>query len=510
MKIWQDLVKHAIVGTQRHSQLPVLAPPDLQSRQHHWQDLSTEQQLLNALALVESYQAVGKIWAAASPAPLSAAVPETAAYCSAHISQCLHRYLHEENHALVKEALGLLSQRQQLLPPELLAAFLTWSESQRPNAAQLRAVIGNRGLWLCGLNPAWQKLPGNLATAVETTDTWLEAIGSARFALFAEALTADRHQALSQLAAQWPVNNAKDRQAFLDVLAGQPTADMLPFLQTITEDRSQGVRERTTRLLAQLQDPELTRLVQDNLLAVLEIHKPLLGHEQLRVNLPDALAEIWKKRGLQEKLEYLPVLTGSAKIGNKAGWLYQWLSLSNPLTLAEQLGLSLATLVDAALRSDFSAALLSGFDFGAALHSCAEFVPLRMPLLNTREQGFWLQHFAPSYPPACIEPVAIAHFQQLDAGQALGFIYNFTAQQDTLSEPFAEAVIDVLLAAAKATPPVFYGYERKSLAQLAFKLPLANYDHLSRRLQQDDNPQFFDLLTHFSQRQALHQEFAHE
>ncbi|MDD5275157.1 MAG: DUF5691 domain-containing protein [Methylovulum sp.] len=504
MKMWQDLLKHAIIGSQHGAGLPPLGPAALQQRQQHWQSLSHELQLLNALALVAAYRAVGQTTTTTIAEPPAISNAETHAFISASIQSRLQRYLQEQNHGLIKEALALLAAKQQILTPDILAEFLAWCASNRADAVQVRAVIGQRGLWLCAQNPDWERL---LGLAAEDSNAWQSAHGPARLSLFGQALQADFANTLAQLPIVWPSENAKDRLALLEALGDHLNADALPFLQTLHTDRSQPVREKATQWLVKLHDPDTTALLQDTLKAILSIHKPLLGKPQLQVQLPDNLSETWKKRGIQEKLDYLPM--AAEKIGAKAGWLYQWLGLCYPLQLAQNLDLSVEKLADAASRSDFANVLLNGLDAGAALHGCTAWLPPRFASLEAKQRSAWLQRFGGTFPLASLEPLVIAHLKELKGREAGTFMFGLAHQQKNLSGPFALALIETMLAAAQEDNGR-YLFDRNALAQLAFKLPLADYPMINQRLKQSDTPYFSELITHFSQRHVLHQELAHD
>jgi len=504
MKIWQDLLKHAIVGSQQGTPLPTLTPAVLQQRQQHWQALSQERQLLNALALVSAYRAVGQNPASTATEPPPICPTESRAYISASLKSRLQRYLREQNHGLIHEALTLLAPKQRLLTPDILAEFLAWCVNNRADAIQVRAVIGERGFWLCAQNPDWERL---LGLAADDYTAWQAAHGPARLSLFGQALLADFSQTLAQLTAVWPSENAKDRLALLEVLADHLNAEAVPFLQTLHTDRSQAVREKATQCLVILHDPDTTTLLQGTLKALFCIHKPLLGKPQLQVQLPNELPETWKQRGIQEKLEYLP--GSNEKIGAKAGWLYQWLCLCDPLQLAHSLGLTVEKLVAATSHSDFANVLLNGLDAGAALHGCKDWLSPRFAGLDSKQRSGWLNRFAGTLPLADLEPLIISHVAELKGREAGTFMFGLVHHQQSLSNKMALALIDAMLAAVQEDNGR-YLFDRNALAQLAFKLPLADYALIKQKLKQSDTPYFSELITHFSQRHALHQEFAHD
>ncbi|KJV05767.1 DUF5691 domain-containing protein [Methylocucumis oryzae] len=491
MKIWQDLLKHAIVGSQHGTPLPPLTPAVLQQRQQHWQALSPERQVLNALALVSAYRAVGQT-ATSRVNELPPICPaESRAYISASLKARLQRYLQEQNHGLVQEALTLLVDKPDILTPDILAEFLAWCANNRADAAQVRAVIGQRGFWLCAQNPDWEHL---LGLAADDYTAWQAAHGPARLSLFEQALQADFAQTLVQLPTVWPGENAKDRLALLEVLADHLNAEALSFLQSLHTDRSQAVREKATQCLAKLHDPDITALLLDTLKAMLSVHKPLLGKAQLHVRLPDELSETWKNHGIQEKLEYMPGI--NEKIGIKSGWLYQWLRLCDPLVLAKQLDVELKQLRDVAVQSEFANVLLNGLDAGAMLHGCAAWLPLRLASLKPKQHGEWLQKFSRVLPLADMESFMINHLKLLTPAESLAFLLGIAAHYGQLSKALALALIDALLA-SQTDANARYLYTAQSLAQLAFKLPLADYALINQRLQHSDNPHVLALQNTF-------------
>ncbi|GAB6140845.1 hypothetical protein JCM14076_15740 [Methylosoma difficile] len=504
MNIWQNLLKHAIVGSQHGTPLPPLTPTALAQRQTHWKNLSQERQLLNALALVSAYRAVGQsaVSTIAEPPPVCPAENQT--FIPAPLKSRLQRYLQEQNHGLIQEALALFASKPYILTPDILADFLAWCANNRVDATQVRAVIGQRGFWLCAQNPDWERL---LGLAAEDYTAWQVAHGPARLSLFGQALQADFAQTLAQLPTVWPSENAKDRLALLEVLADYLNPEVLPFLQSLHSDRSLPVREKATQCLAKLHDPDTTALLQDTLTAIISVHKPLLGNAQLHIQLPETLSDVWKQRGIQEKLEYLP--GSNEKIGTKAAWLYQWLSLCDPQPIAQSLGLSIGQLVAAASHSDFANVLLMGLDTGAALHSCTEWLPPRFASLNSKQRSGWLNRYSRTIPLADLQTLVISHLAELKGREAAIFMLGIVHHEQSLSSTMALALIKAMLAATQEDNGR-YLFDRNALAQLAFKLPLADYALINQRLQQSDTPYFSELITNFSQRHALHQEFAHD
>ncbi|MEW5788827.1 MAG: DUF5691 domain-containing protein [Pseudomonadota bacterium] len=265
---------------------------------------------------------------------------------------CLAAILTDGPPALQREALGRLAARGRLLPPALLPSALDLAAANG-TAAALRArippVLGQRGGWLAGLNPAWSGAVQVAAPGLDH-DLWDHGTPEQRRQVLAHLRAADPARARGLLQAAFPQMDARERAALLGCLAiGLDGADE-DFLESALADRGKEVRQLAAGLLARLPGSRYQGRMADRLGACLKRERKLL--RQVWVLEPPAqFAADWKADALEE------TRAKSETLGERAWWLYQ-LARALPLDWwCAQMDLTPAELITWAGSGDWSEAL---------------------------------------------------------------------------------------------------------------------------------------------------------
>ncbi len=514
MKLWQDLVKQGIVGTRRQADSAWQWPAEqLAQRAASWQELPGEQQYLNALALIHSYSRAGRVPWQERAITVDPCPQESLPWCTGKVAALLNRAHSEENLPFIVEACGLLQAHGQLLEPSLLPALLDLAVKHKVLITHIAPVLGRRGQWLCALNEDWAVL-GLGAGSESVTEEWITARRSQRLVLLRQALAQDWEGTVAQLKGLWSSENAKDRLLLLQ----QFSPELIPedeiareaftaWLKDCQQDRSQGVRAQATGTLARLGEESTSIAIERGVLACLTVQRKLT-RSSLEVQPPEQYEPDWKPFGIGEKLSHLP---SGSKIGARAGLLFQWLSLADPLALASNLGIDMGQLLKLAAKSDYKEACLLGFDAGARLHGAADYLPLRFNDITKAECLPWLESMRDAFPDAALQPLVadtLAALPKKRKGNkaTYGVALRIAQCVDRLTEPMTRTLLELLL--AQLSGKHVYKDVQRELSELAWRLPLSLLPEWSDRLTNSDCDGLFSLLKNYQQRYQLQQEFA--
>ncbi len=202
----------------------------------------------------------------------------------------LKRILAGEFTAVLPEFLRLGAERGVIAPPETLPALLGLGKKElRPLGL---AVIGERGRWLAGINPAW----GYALPPVEEA-AWETGLLEERMALLERLRPQSPGRARELIESTWEQDSPEARAAFVAALAvGLSIADE-PFLESCLDDKRKEVREAAFGLLTQLPESRLVGRSIARLEPLLKLKTKLLGGDTLEVTLPDKLDAAAKRDG---------------------------------------------------------------------------------------------------------------------------------------------------------------------------------------------------------------------
>ncbi len=226
---WPMLVEAALLGTARRT--PDLTP--LATELGLSGEGSTpESRLLELAALATNYR-----WAGDEPArlplpPLPVCLPETQAYMPDAALRILDQLLadKEPNRRLVGQWTRKCRERGWILPPDRLTTLLSRRKQGEfeVDPVEVKAIMGNRGVWLGQFNPDWAFEPD-----LTPEEEWHEGRRTVRdLALYAIRKT-DPARALALLAQTWPTESLKERKSLLNTMLPGLSAADIPFLEGV-------------------------------------------------------------------------------------------------------------------------------------------------------------------------------------------------------------------------------------------------------------------------------------
>ena len=321
MNIWQDLVKTAVVGTQRQQLKIITQDNQLGEVLNRLDRNDKEASLLGAAGAIYLYQKAGKLTAIDPKKNDETCDLDDLPFCSQDSEQHLGMILSGEYSAFLPEWLTLLAEAKKVVSPKYLPELLTLGKRQNHFRKDILPVLGKRGIWLAAQNPDWNYVSGEDADKI-----WKSGSLEARIKLLKELRQSEAgkgrstHQRCgrSQLQNIWSKERAPERASLLEVLEVGLSVDDEPFLEDALNDRSKQVRDVAARLLAQI--PE-SKLVQ----RMIERVRPLLNLDSngIEVILPKNCTLEMTQDGIDES-KYIPSL------GEKASLLLQMVAFVPP------------------------------------------------------------------------------------------------------------------------------------------------------------------------------------
>lgn len=283
--------------------------------------------------------------------PAAAVSAETRPACTdtdARLQALMATTLQDVESPLLTLLLARLEQGGHRLPPALLVAALELGRQSVALRRWLLPVLGERGRWLAGLNPAWRYASGVEETA-SPEQVWQEGSIDQRVALLQRERDSDPAPARERLQASLKELPAKERLPLVQALGTGLGMDDEPLLaQLLASDRSKEVREAAARLLSRLPGSSHSQRISGWMRDCL--HQDGKGRwtlEPLEEGPPE-----WEQHGIS-----LKPTSGGAK-----AWQLQQLVALTPLSFWPQtLGMAPLELVRWANRTDWKADLHQGW-----------------------------------------------------------------------------------------------------------------------------------------------------
>ena len=324
MTVWPELLRRAMVGTERDAgPLPTL-PPELAALLPAAEvELGTR--LLTAAGLLALWRQAGRLPEQAEEASAPPA-PPTRRACPREAAALLARMLDGEHAAALpvwlEQALGAGA----AVPPTLLPGLLDAGANRPDIQTAIAECVGELGRWLATRNPDWQwltDLPTGDATAEPPARVdWDEGGPAARLRWLRATRLRDPAAAREALAADWRSCPAKFRAQALEVLATDATRADEAFLEAALDDRALSVRSVATEALARLPGSQLLARLDERAVALL--HYDPAGQGHLQATPPEELPADWERDGIQRQ--------SPDGLGQRAWWLRQLIARIPPAT----------------------------------------------------------------------------------------------------------------------------------------------------------------------------------
>lgn len=366
------LARAAVAGTSREAPPASELPTD--ALFENVAGMSPERRLLLQAGARAVYRAAGRRAETGVEAPQPApeeALPACSAKAAELVRDLLTRPQDPQDRTywfLLMEALERLQAAKLRLPADLLPVAL---DGHRPRKL-LFPILGERGRWIAGLNPAWHWVEELDPSGNEET-IWEEGTLPQRLDVLERVRRQEPARGRIWLAGVWLQEKAETRSKMIAILETGLSKDDEPFLEQALDDKSKGVRITAARLLSRL--PASAYAAR----AVARADTILVAYEKpsgfglsrraraggLTVEPPSVEDEGWRRdlRG-GETLRSRDSLR--RWVGEKAERIMQALSLVPPRHWEEKFGVEPADLISAAASNDWEAVVLAGWSTAAS------------------------------------------------------------------------------------------------------------------------------------------------
>jgi Family of unknown function (DUF5691) len=328
-----------------------------------------ERRVLLAAALHETYARAGRM-PRADVEVVQPAGTEIRPVCGPSVTALIAELLDVKPRVLLAEALGRLERAGAIVTPALLPDLL---DTRDPLLATvLPRVLGERGRWLVALTGGDDWLIDDVPDPAEAHRVWEEGTFPRRLVV----LRARRHVAPAEgrewITESWTAEHAEQRMQLLGVVGETLTTDDAAFLEQALADRSANVRAAAARLLARLPNGDAAHRFAERADALLD-YESSSGHGirarlqkavgmasvgTLGVHPPQQWDPAWERDGIAAK--------PPKGVGERAHWLTEALALVAPERWSRRFETDPHTLIRAALKTEWAAAVLHGWSLAAA------------------------------------------------------------------------------------------------------------------------------------------------
>lgn len=289
--LWEELVKTALLGTERST----LSKQTLQTLAANGIDIDEEPAkiILQAAAFYGQQRKVGFVLPTFSGTLPSAIEATNVQICSYKSSRHLALILKGDYDLALPEFIYYLTLHKKQLPPESLPKLLNDYKKQAEFRNKLLPVLGERGRWLIQQNPDW-----SIFLPQTNISVWETGKKADRLSLLQYLRQTQAETALELLQPTWQTELVKDKVDFLKTFSVGISKSDEPFLETCTQDKRKSVRTEAIKLLATIEDSALVERMYQRVLACFSFKK---GH--LSIQLPDEVDEEAVKDGINPTLQ---------------------------------------------------------------------------------------------------------------------------------------------------------------------------------------------------------------
>lgn len=350
MDAWDELVKIAVIGTERQSPKGVDAPGAAGELLRRLDGSDRESAFLTSTGVLAVCRRAGFVPAAGSEALPDPAMADDVPACGSAAADRLGRMLAGEHRELLPEWLDALAQARKRAPHRSLPELLELGRTTANLRPLIEPVLGLRGQWLMARNPDWQ-----WSAPSDDESAWQTGSRDARISLLRRLRQSNAARARELLAGTWSQEPPEDRAAFISVLQIGLGPEDEPFLESALDDRRKEVRKTAAALLTQIAGSQLVSRMRERIKPLMSISASRRG-ARIDLTLPAA-----PDKGLERDS------AGPVGAGEKAWSLRQMLAAVPPAEWTQS-GAMPSDLIRAALKHEWKDALLEGWAQAAVNH----------------------------------------------------------------------------------------------------------------------------------------------
>jgi len=359
MKIWNDLVATALVGTGKTAALPAVEGGEGVGgfvgeigAAGAGAEGGLEDALLKRAGTLALWRRNARQAETVAPAPKPPAEPETAAFITPAAASHLVQMLGGIHAPVLPEWLRLAGERSLVIPPELLPAALELARKSPKLREAFHALLGVRGRWLAEQNPDWSAPP----STAEVSD-WETGTPTDRVAYLRRLRGEQPEEALKRLEEVWKAEPADMRKRFVEVIAEAVKPGDEAFLERALDDKSKETKRAAAEALSLLASSALNARMAERGEKLCQFTPGgLIKPAKLDFEVPAEIDAAMLRDGIEVK-----AYSQTKKLGEKAAGLMLILAGIPVQVWRTKTGMKTEALVKAGAASEWSLAILSGW-----------------------------------------------------------------------------------------------------------------------------------------------------
>ena len=303
MEFWNNIINTAMIGTDKKMISVNDLPADLNEvamQIHANETIDKEEKFLQITSLAFNYRQAGVMPLHKETVTLLQCPAEEKLYCNAAAMQVLKDIQSEESVPLLKFWLQQCDEKNKIVQPEVIPSLLSEGIQQKKLQTLIVACCGKRGEWLSRFNESW-----NFSQNQTAEQLWQTGTTEQRKAIFKE--TRENNPALARewLQQTWPGEDANTKTAFLEIFSININEADIPFLESLSSEKSKKVKEEVASLLKRIPASSVVQSYQQVLWQFVELkkEKALLGLSSkmvLKFQLPAVIDESIYKTGIEK------------------------------------------------------------------------------------------------------------------------------------------------------------------------------------------------------------------
>jgi len=377
--MWKDLVRIALMGTNRSS-----LPPELVQQ---LQSYGLSENSTPAQAMLEAAAKVGMMRKAGfKPSTWQGKLPEGSNQeigraCSSNSSRYLQAILSGQYGDALEEFLEHAMDNRKILPPETLPDILDKCRTNPSLLYTLLPVIGERGYWLANLNEDW-----NYLIPPASTDNWGQVSLEEQKRILRHLRQEKPDAAIELLQDDWENLSTKEKKVFLEILSTNISTSDEAFLETCLDDRRKEVRKAASDLLLQTPDSAFIQRMFERIIPCFFMKENPGGKLKAQIDFPEALDAAAQRDGVQ-------IANKKTTLGNfQAGQFFYMLSLVPPSMLEKHFELDSKTLLSIFVRNEWSTMLIQAMIQSTYLHQDTNWMTVLLDFwIDNHHKSRWVK-----------------------------------------------------------------------------------------------------------------------
>jgi hypothetical protein len=296
LEVWDHITQVALLGTDKRQ-------PDAKQWSGELAEAAAlieqggadkEEQFLQMATVLFNYRQCGTMPLHKEAVGITKAEAEQKPYCTPSAAQALKDILEIESSSLLKFWLEHCTAKEQIVWPDIVPRLFNEAMMQKKLQNLVAACCGKRGAWLSRFNSDW-----NFSTAATDEQLWETGTPEQRKAVLHEVRLANPAQAREWLQKTWPQEDAGTKTELLQLLASNVSEEDIPFLESLTTEKSKKVKDTALRLLKQIPNSSMVQQYRQFLQQAIVVKKEKnflgLGRQlSFKIQLPADMESIFK------------------------------------------------------------------------------------------------------------------------------------------------------------------------------------------------------------------------